>query len=120
MIIILLIPAIMVIAGYMMYSHPPKKINGFYGYRTRMAKKNKDTWETAHDLCGRIWMRDGLVMLGLSLILLVVFINAARGETLGAIITILEIAVMLYGTYETEQELKTIFREDGSRKEKKA
>ena len=33
-----LIPAIMIIAGRMMWKHCPKKINGVVGYRTKMSK----------------------------------------------------------------------------------
>lgn len=32
----LLMPSIMVIAGYCMYKNPPKEINGLFGYRTAM------------------------------------------------------------------------------------
>lgn len=32
----LLMPSIMVIAGYCMYKNPPKEINGLIGYRTAM------------------------------------------------------------------------------------
>ena len=48
----LLMPSIMVIAGYCMYKNPPKEINGLIGYRTAMSEKNKDTWAFAHDCCG--------------------------------------------------------------------
>ena len=44
----LLMPSIMVIAGYCMYKNPPKEINGLIGYRTAMSEKNKDTWAVAH------------------------------------------------------------------------
>lgn len=39
----LLIPAVMIVAGFLMWKHPPKKINGFYGYRTTRSMKNQDT-----------------------------------------------------------------------------
>ena len=34
----LLMPSIMVIAGYCMYKNPPKEINGLIGYRTAMSE----------------------------------------------------------------------------------
>ena len=59
----LLMPLIMLIGGYCMYKNPPKEINGFVGYRTTMSKKNKDTWTFAHDYCGRLWIKLGLILL---------------------------------------------------------
>ena len=35
-----------------MYKKTPKEINGVVGYRTKMPKKNKDTWKFAHNLTG--------------------------------------------------------------------
>ena len=52
----LLIPLIMLLGGYLMYKKPPKEINNVVGYRTKMSKKNKDTWEFAHNYCGRLWL----------------------------------------------------------------
>ena len=39
--IIFLIPIMMIIIGYFMYKHPPKKINHIVGYRTSKSMKNK-------------------------------------------------------------------------------
>lgn len=51
----LLIPLTMIGFGFLFKNHPPKEINGVYGYRTALSMKNEDTWKTAHLLCGRIW-----------------------------------------------------------------
>ena len=59
----LLIPVLMIIFGRIMYKHAPKSINGVYGYRTSMSMKNEDTWKFAHDDCGRLWYKIGLIML---------------------------------------------------------
>ena len=56
-------PSIMVIAGYCMYKNPPKEINGLIGYRTAMSEKNKDTWAFAHDCCGKLWIKSGIILL---------------------------------------------------------
>ncbi len=59
----LLMPSIMVIAGYCMYKNPPKEINGLIGYRTAMSEKNKNTWAFAHDYCGKLWIKSGIILL---------------------------------------------------------
>ena len=54
-----IIPAIMIIAGRMMWKHCPKKINGVVGYRTKMSMINMDTWRFAHDHAGKLWWKVG-------------------------------------------------------------
>lgn len=49
----LFIPVLMVLCGYLMYKHTPKDINGLVGYRTAMSMKNQETWDFAHNYCGR-------------------------------------------------------------------
>lgn len=43
----LLVGAIFMIAGVIMYKFPPKKINKIYGYRTRSAMKSQERWDFA-------------------------------------------------------------------------
>ena len=59
----LLIPAVMIGFGGVWKKKPPKEINGFYGYRTAMAMKNRDTWTFAHKYCGKIWYICGWILL---------------------------------------------------------
>ena len=55
----LLIPAIMVGIGTRFLKHPPKTINALYGYRTARSMKNQETWNFAHETCGKLWVRLG-------------------------------------------------------------
>ena len=55
----LLIPAIMVGIGARFLKHPPKTINALYGYRTARSMKNQETWNFAHETCGKLWVRLG-------------------------------------------------------------
>ena len=59
----LLIPIVMILAGIIMWKHAPKQINGLLGYRTTRSMKNMDTWKFAHDHCGRLWWKIGLILL---------------------------------------------------------
>ena len=65
----LLIPTVMMLAGYMMRKHCPKQINRVVGYRTARSMKNMDTWKFAHDYCGRLWQRIGAFLLPLSVLI---------------------------------------------------
>lgn len=58
----LFIPVLMILCGYLMYKHTPKDINVLVGYRTAMSMKNQETWDFAHNYCGRLWVKVGAVM----------------------------------------------------------
>lgn len=46
------IPVILIIFGWIMWKHPPKKVNKICGYRTKRSMTNMDTWKFAHDIVG--------------------------------------------------------------------
>ncbi len=61
----LLIPASMVLFAVVFLKRPPKKINAFYGYRTKRSMASKEAWDFAHKLCGKAWLWIGLFLLAL-------------------------------------------------------
>lgn len=114
----LLMPFIMLIGGYCMYKSPPKKINGLVGYRTTMSMKNKDTWAFAHDYCGRLWIKLGLILLIPTIIVQIPFIHS--GENTIGILTLIVEAVQLVALIGSitlvEKALKRTFDENGARR----
>jgi len=64
----LLVPAIAIIFGLKFRKSPPKNINSIFGYRTARSTKDRESWILAHNLCGNIWYKMGLIMLPLSLV----------------------------------------------------
>lgn len=114
----LLIPLIMLIAGHCMYRHPPKKINGYVGYRSQMAKKNKDTWMFAHEYCGKLWEKLGAVLLIPSIIVQLPFVHA-NDDRIGILTAVLEsvqIAIMLCSIVSVEKALMRTFDSNGVKK----
>lgn len=114
----LLIPLIMLIAGHCMCRHPPKKINGYVGYRSPMAKKNKDTWLFAHEYCGKLWEKLGAVLLLPSIIVQLPFVHA-NDDRIGILTAVLEsvqIAVMLCSIVSVEKALMRTFDSNGVKK----
>lgn len=75
----ILIPSLMTGAGWMIWKHPPKTINTLYGYRTTMSSLNQNTWRFSQEYAGRLWVRWGIRMMPVSILLLMFF--AASGET---------------------------------------
>lgn len=114
----LLIPVLMIIFGRIMYKHAPKSINGVYGYRTSMSMKNEDTWKFAHDYCGKLWYKLGLIMLLPSVLVQLPFMKSST-DTVGNVTLVLEsiqICVMIGSIVPTELALRKTFDKYGNRK----
>ena len=114
----LLVPLLMVVFGRIMYKHAPKSINGVYGYRTSMSMKNEDTWKFAHDYCGRLWYKIGLIMLIPSVLVQLPFVRRST-DTIGIMTVVLEtvqICVMIASIFPTERALRKTFDKYGNRK----
>ena len=114
----LLMPLIMLIGGYCMYKNPPKEINGLVGYRTTMSKKNKDTWVFAHNYCGRLWIKLGLILLISTIIVQLPFVHSGD-NTIGILTFIVEavqLVVLIGSIVPVEKALKHTFNENGARR----
>lgn len=108
----LLLPVIMAFAGYMMWKHPPKEINNFFGYRTSRSMKNTDTWKFAHEYCGKLWFGLGLVMLVLTMIAHIPFYNSSpRVLSISCMgIMAVQTVILLVSIFPTELALKRKFQ----------
>lgn len=114
----LLIPATMIITGYFMYKKQPKDINGVIGYRTPMSSKNMDTWKFAHDYCGRLWLKIGIILLVPSIIVQIPFANSDE-NTVGILTLIIEgvqLVFLLGSILPVERALKRTFDKNGKRR----
>ena len=114
---VLLVPLIMLFFGLYFKNKSPKEINSLFGYRTTMSMKNKDTWEFAHHYCGRLWLVLGMIMLPLSVIPMLFFINQDIDVVgiAGGIIEGIQVVVLLISIFPTEKALKKTSDENGNR-----
>ena len=114
----ILIPALMTGAGWMIWKHSPKNINAIYGYRTRMSSLNQNTWRFAQEYAGRLWVRWGIRMMPVSILLLMIF--AASGETAasiaGSVLCMVQILIMLSSISVVERTLNKVFDKQGNLK----
>ncbi|SFB35390.1 SdpI/YhfL protein family protein [Acetitomaculum ruminis DSM 5522] len=114
----MLIPLIMILCGYFMWKHPPKKINWAIGYRTKMSMKSKDTWKFAHDYCGRLWFKIGLILLIPTGIVQIPFIHSSD-DVIGIMTLVIEtvqIVFLFVSLIPVEIKLRKIFDGNGNRK----
>lgn len=116
----LLIPVMMLGFGRIMYKRVPKDINYIFGYRTIRSMKNDDTWQFAHEYCGRLWWKIGLIMLIPTVLVHIPFYNSSK-DTIGIVATIVmtvQLIVLIASIFPTEIALKKTFNDDGTRKQK--
>jgi len=113
----LLIPGIMLYFGWRFLNKPPKNINSMYGYRTSRSMKNQQTWDFAHQVCGKLWLRAGAVMLPLSLLTML----PALGRDVEAVgtwcipVVGVQLVVMVATIFPVEKALKRKFDKYGRR-----
>jgi len=103
-----MIPILILVIGYLMFEYPPKKINWFIGYRTRKSMKNEDDWKFANQYCGKLWIKTGLIMLVMTLILFVLFyLNIIKyTENLLAIFVLVQVAIIVFPIFIVESKIK--------------
>ena len=114
----LLVPVIQIVAGKMMWKSSPGKINKVYGYRTKRSMKNMDTWEFAHEHCGRVWWRVGWVTLIVSILAQLPFMHSSEDVSgvVAGVISTLQVCILVLSIFPTERALKKTFYDDGTRR----
>ena len=117
--VVLIIPASMVIVGRMFMKNAPKKINSVFGYRTKRSMQNRDTWEFAHSYIGNLWYKAGGLLLTASFVIMFFMLSKDENviSVVGAVISILQVIVVVASIFPTEQALKENFDESGKRKQ---
>lgn len=113
----LVIPLLMLLIGRVFIKNPPKSVNWVYGYRTTRSMQNQETWDFAHQECGKVWTRIGLISLPISvaasLPLLWMQGENAQG-ILSCVIEGLQIIILLASIVPVEQALKKRFDTSGN------
>lgn len=114
----LVIPLMMIGFGNYFKKKAPKQINTVFGYRTSMSMKNRDTWEFAHHYCGKIWYACGWALLLISVLVMVFLLGRSKDciETVGEILTIIQLVVLVGSIFPTERALRKEFDKNGKRR----
>lgn len=114
----ILIPVVMIVSGWMMWKHCPKNINGLMGYRTSRSMKNMDTWNFAHEYCGKLWRKIGWIILIPSIIIHIP-LYGTKDNTIGVaggILVTIQVIILIASIFPTERALKRNFTDDGIRR----
>lgn len=107
----LLVPAIMIICGRIMWKHPPQTPNKFIGYRTPRSMASTESWDFAHRFCGKLWWRIGWIILIPSIGIHLPFYRASEEflGNLGAALCVAQCAALIVPVFFTERALKRTF-----------
>ncbi len=111
----LLIPLTMIGFGRYFINHAPGNINMVFGYRTGMSMKNKATWEFAHHYFGRIWFWCGVIIAGISVIIMLFLIGKGKEMigNAGLILCYVQVACLIGTIIPTERALRKKFDKEG-------
>lgn len=114
----MLIPFSMIGFGRYFIKKAPKEINSVFGYRTSMSMKNRDTWEFAHRLCGKIWHTAGWILLLCSAAAMLPVMGKDQ-DTIGywgGAVCCLQMIPLLGSIIPVERGLKKTFDKYGNRR----
>lgn len=84
-----------------------------------MSSKNQETWDFAHQYCGKLWWRIGWLMFAASIIAMLPALGK-DGDTVGiwgTVIETIQCVVLILSIFPTEKALRKNFNKDGSRRE---
>ena len=114
----LIVPIVLMSFGSVLRKNAPGQINALFGYRTTRSMKNRDTWEFANNLWGRLAWKWGLWMLigTIAAMIAVFFASEDVVSSVGMIVMLLQVAVILLTIPVVEKALKKEFDENGIRR----
>lgn len=114
----LLIPLMMIGFGRYFLKGSPREINAFFGYRTSMSSKNRDTWEFAHRYFGRLWYIGGLVLVPVTVLPMLLAIGKGEGDlaALEGILIGIQMVPLIGSIPPTELALRKNFDRNGNRR----
>ena len=113
LLLLLMVPIITLITGYLMYRHTPKSINGLVGYRTSRSMINQDTWNFANKYCASLGIKLGIITTFISFLIYILFdVN----EIVSIVIVLIQTFLLLLSIIPVEKALKNTFDDDGNRR----
>lgn len=109
----LIVPIIMILAGWLMHKHPPKDVNWVIGYRTGRSMRSPEAWIFAQKKIGAIWEKAGAVTLLVSAAALIpfLFLSVDAFSIASVVILFAQLAVLFLTIPPVERALKEKFPE---------
>lgn len=99
---------VLLVVGYLVKYKPPKKINKFYGYRTKRSMQSQEAWDFAQPLSAKAVIYAGYILMICGFLCLL--LEPIREEIMAVFFTSLVLVVTLGPILWIERELKRKFR----------
>jgi len=114
----IIVPLVLIAVGLYYTKCPPEKIYTDFGYKTALTLKNDDIWAYAHQLCGKTWIKLGLIMIPLSIAIMVIplFISENAMSFFSVALFALQCVAVFFSFRKTKATLLTVFDEEGNRR----
>ncbi len=104
----LLVGSIFILAGFISYKFPPKKINDLYGYRTANSMKSQERWDFSQRYAAILMLCCGLFLLVVSIFGLFFDVSEGKGVAIAMFFLISSVIVLIY---KTETAIKQNFND---------
>ncbi|HZW62608.1 MAG TPA: SdpI family protein [Flavobacteriaceae bacterium] len=104
--LLFIIGLVYILAGGILYTFPPKKINPYYGYRTATSMKSQSRWDFAQRYSAKLLLVLGIFILGASLLPLLIDITENESMLFGLLLLLSSVVFLLL---KTERILKKTF-----------
>jgi len=101
----------LLVISFVFVKFPPKKINHFYGYRTRRSMTNQEIWKVANEYSAKFMVKITLVSM-----VFPPFLYFMYPEQNLLITIIIHTVLLVSSLYFTEKFLNTKFDKDGNPK----
>ena len=98
---------VFMLAGFVQFQFPPKKINSLYGYRTNSSMKNQERWDFAQKFSAKELMKLGGLLTGSSLLALITNFNDSINLIIGLFLMVAMVIILFL---RVENAVKTKFR----------
>ena len=114
----LLVPLIMIAAGWFMHKHPPKEINWVIGYRTARSMRSQDAWMFAQKKIGVLWEKAGVVSLIASALIQIPFmLLSVEAHSVAMLVLLLgQMAALLMTILPVERALQKEYGDTADKK----
>jgi uncharacterized membrane protein len=87
---------IMILAGFVMYKFPPKKINPFYGYKTPSSMESQEKWDFAQYFASKQMMKLGFLLAMCNLVSFITDFDYFTNTFIGLGLIVISVLVLLY------------------------
>lgn len=101
----ILVGIIYIFSGVILFKYPPKKINDFYGYRTRNSKSTQKKWDFAQTYSAKELMIQGAILLIIGMFSYI--LNIKESFEIGFGLVLMSLSMILI-FYKTEKAIKKI------------